>query len=89
MNYPSGDESGGTRLQVIQTLVHGDGGAKIVVNFLFDSAAERSFIREDVAHQRSRLPIAAHVVRSVCREAQKSWLVNLWLCPLIAEAEER
>ncbi|KRZ09883.1 E3 ubiquitin ligase complex SCF subunit sconC [Trichinella pseudospiralis] len=51
MNYSSGDESGGTRLQ--------------------------------------RLPIAAHVVRSVCREAQKSWLVNLWLCPLIAEAEER
>ncbi|KRY83942.1 hypothetical protein T4D_9074 [Trichinella pseudospiralis] len=45
------EESGGSRLQIIRALAHGDGGKKMVVNCLFVTAAQRSFIREDVAHE--------------------------------------
>ncbi|KAL1232270.1 putative transcriptional regulatory protein [Trichinella spiralis] len=51
VNLTSGDESGGTRLQIIRARAHSDGGKKMVVNCLFDTAAERSFIREDVAQE--------------------------------------
>ncbi|OUC48713.1 hypothetical protein D917_06009 [Trichinella nativa] len=51
VNLTSGDESGGTRLQIIRARGHSDGGKKMVVNCLFDTAAERSFIREDVTQE--------------------------------------
>ncbi|KRX32999.1 hypothetical protein T05_11275 [Trichinella murrelli] len=51
VNLTSGDESGGTRLQIIRARAHSDGGKKMVVNCLFDTAAERSFIREDVTQE--------------------------------------
>ncbi|KRY28061.1 hypothetical protein T01_5854 [Trichinella spiralis] len=51
VNLTSGDESGGTRLQIIRARAHSDGGKKMVVNCLFDTAAERSFIRENVAQE--------------------------------------
>ncbi|KRY09552.1 hypothetical protein T12_13637 [Trichinella patagoniensis] len=51
VNLTSGDESGGTRLQIIWARAHSDGGKKMVVNCLFDTAAERSFIREDVTQE--------------------------------------
>ncbi|KRZ57270.1 hypothetical protein T02_11348 [Trichinella nativa] len=43
--------SGGTRLQIIRARAHSDGGKKMVVNCLFDTAAEPSFIREDVTQE--------------------------------------
>ncbi|KRZ91502.1 hypothetical protein T08_860 [Trichinella sp. T8] len=51
VNLTSGDESGGTRLQIIWARAQSDGGKKMVVNCLFDTAAERSFIREDVTQE--------------------------------------
>ncbi|KRZ27802.1 hypothetical protein T4B_1439 [Trichinella pseudospiralis] len=39
--------------KIIRVHAHRDGCEKMVVNCLFDSAVERSFIREDVAHELS------------------------------------
>ncbi|KRY13343.1 hypothetical protein T12_15646 [Trichinella patagoniensis] len=47
----SRNKSGRTRLQIIRALAHGDGKRKMVVNCLFDTRAERSFVREDVAQE--------------------------------------
>ncbi|KRZ75666.1 hypothetical protein T10_11403, partial [Trichinella papuae] len=80
VNLASFDESGGTRLQIIRALAHGDGGEKMVVNCLFDTAAERSFIRADLARELDlrgeTLSIAVHGFGGGCRESQKSQFVN-------------
>ncbi|KRZ17369.1 hypothetical protein T11_14827 [Trichinella zimbabwensis] len=86
VNLVSFDEAGGTRLQIIRALAHGDGGEQMVVNCMFDTAAERSFIRADVARKLAlrgeTLSIAVHGFGGGCGKSQESQWVNFWLSPL-------
>ncbi|KRZ15180.1 hypothetical protein T11_18262 [Trichinella zimbabwensis] len=88
-------KEGGQPRPIIWALAHSDGGEKMVVNCLFDTAAERSFIRADVAHELSlrgeTLLIAVRGFSGGCREAQKSQLVRALtmekLCDSIVQSE--
>ncbi|KRZ66613.1 hypothetical protein T10_7670 [Trichinella papuae] len=86
VNLVSFDEEGGTRLQIIRALAHGDGDKQMVVNCMFDTAAERSFIRADVARELGlrgkTLSIAVHGFGGGCRRSQESQWVNFWLSPV-------
>ncbi|KAL1236821.1 Elongation factor [Trichinella spiralis] len=48
--------SGGNRFQIIRAFAHGNGGEKMVLNCLFDRAAERSFTA-DVARKLACEPL--------------------------------
>ncbi|KRX12617.1 hypothetical protein T07_7147 [Trichinella nelsoni] len=51
VNLASRNKSGRSRLQIVWAFAHGNGDQRIVVNCLFDTGAERSFVREDVAQE--------------------------------------
>ncbi|KRZ81526.1 hypothetical protein T08_11933, partial [Trichinella sp. T8] len=51
VNLASRIKSGRARLQIVRAFAHGNGDRRMVVNCLFDTGAERSFIREDVAQE--------------------------------------
>ncbi|KRY33161.1 RNA-binding protein 28, partial [Trichinella spiralis] len=88
-NVASIDGSIGTRLQTVWAIAHGDEGRIMTVNCLFDSAAERSFIRQDVADELGlkgeAFPVAVHGIGGASNEIQKSRLVDFWLSPLAGE----
>ncbi|KRZ33794.1 hypothetical protein T4B_14459 [Trichinella pseudospiralis] len=78
-----------TCLQTVRAIAHDDEGRMMTVNCLFDSAAERSFIRQDVADglglKGEAFPIAVHGIGGTSHEIQKSRLVDFWLSPLARE----
>ncbi|KRX21135.1 RNA-binding protein 28, partial [Trichinella nelsoni] len=88
-NLASIDASIGTRLQTVWAIAHGDEGRIMTVNCLFDSAAERSFIRQDVADELGlkgeAFPVVVHGIGGASNEIQKSRLVDFWLSPLAGE----
>ncbi|KRY74267.1 hypothetical protein T4A_1743, partial [Trichinella pseudospiralis] len=81
VNLISLNESGWTRLQLVQAIAHGDRGKRMILNCLFDTATERLFVKQDVADElglRSEtFSIAVHGFGGGNREAQKLQLVPL------------
>ncbi|KRZ35570.1 hypothetical protein T4C_5897 [Trichinella pseudospiralis] len=65
-------------LQIIRALAHGNGDQRMVVNCLFDTGAERSFVRADVAQEL----VTVHGFGGGNKELQESMLVHFHLSPL-------
>ncbi|KRY86531.1 hypothetical protein T4D_7652 [Trichinella pseudospiralis] len=86
VNLVSRNKSGTARLQIVRALAHGDGDRRRVVNCLFDTGAERSFFREDVAQELGlrgeKLSVTVHGFGGGNKELQESMLVRFHLSPL-------
>ncbi|KRY58771.1 hypothetical protein T03_7489 [Trichinella britovi] len=86
VNLASRIKSGRARLQIVRAFAHGNGDRRMVVNCLFDTGAERSFIREDVAQELGlrgeKLSMTVHGFGGGSKELQESMLVHFHLSPL-------
>ncbi|KRZ30473.1 hypothetical protein T4B_4446 [Trichinella pseudospiralis] len=89
VNLVSQNKSGRARLQIVRALAHGDGDRRRVVNCLFDTGAERSFVREDVAQELGlrgeKLSVTVNGFGGGNKELQESMLVRFHLSPLSGE----
>ncbi|KRY55050.1 hypothetical protein T03_8481 [Trichinella britovi] len=85
VNLASRIKSGRARLQIVRAFAHGTGDRRMVVNCLFDTGAERSFIREDVAQELGlrgeKLSVTVHGFGGGSKELQESMLVHFHLSP--------
>ncbi|KRZ18721.1 hypothetical protein T11_10456 [Trichinella zimbabwensis] len=89
MNLASLDKSGRTRMQTIRAIAYGEGDRKMVVNCLFGTGAERSFVREDVAQELGlrgeTLSVEVHGFCGRSKGLQESLLVSFHLSSLSGE----
>ncbi|KRY39815.1 hypothetical protein T01_3429 [Trichinella spiralis] len=78
--------SGGNRFQIIRAFAHGNGGEKMVLNCLFDRAAERSFTA-DVARKLVRCSRSLSRIAEVtaCEPLVKP---PVWSSPKASESTE-